>query len=454
MNRRYTQGIYLVKRNHKFILFIGLVLAGAMGALTFFLSPDDGRNEAVVQPSSEMGGSGNELQDIVFPVEVAVARRGDLVKHLQTNGVVRANREAEIVARVNGEIVSVFARNGKFVKQGEVLVKLDDREHQLAYEKASTGLLAAQIEYKTLSSSPFLVDVDSLKLQDLAEEASRKFHAVERQYSNGLMALDEYVRAKREYETDIAYFNAHRSDVIANKSGLSQAKEMYERAKMNLEWTEQRAPFSGYIADCDLSPGMHISSGKTLCRLVDVSKLLVDVEILENEISSIAVGRRAEVSVNAYPTGRFVGKIAAINPVVDPKSKTVRVTLELKNGGTPPENDGILHKDTGEKKETDSRLTVYGSFFLRPGMYATAHLETAVLHDRLMVPREAVLVRDQRTLVFVAQDGLAKWHYVEVGEQNEEYLEIKSGIVAADIVIVSGHYTLAHDAKVSFSIAR
>jgi hypothetical protein len=50
--------------------------------------------------------------------------------------------------------------------------------------------------------------------------------------------------------------------------------------------------------------------------------------------------------------------------------------------------------------------------------------------------------------VFVAQEGLAKWHYVEVGEENEELIEIKSGIAVGDTVIVAGHYTLAHDAKV------
>jgi hypothetical protein len=50
--------------------------------------------------------------------------------------------------------------------------------------------------------------------------------------------------------------------------------------------------------------------------------------------------------------------------------------------------------------------------------------------------------------VFVAQSGLAKWQYVDVGEENDDYIEVKSGVSVEDTVIVAGHYTLAHDAKI------
>jgi len=172
---------------------------------------------------------------------------------------------------------------------------------------------------------------------------------------------------------------------------------------------------------------MQVTAGKVLLKLVDVSRLLVDVEVLENEIGNVSMGSKAGVTVSAYPQETFDGRVVAINPVVDPKSKTVKVTVELQ------ERSGSGGRAGGQ---------------LRPGMYATAKVQTLILRNRLLVPREALLVRDQRTLVFVARDGLAKWHYVEVGEWNEELIEIKSGIAAGDTVIVSGHYTLAHDAKI------
>jgi multidrug efflux pump subunit AcrA (membrane-fusion protein) len=82
-------------------------------------------------------------------------------------------------------------------------------------------------------------------------------------------------------------------------------------------------------------------------------------------------------------------------------------------------------------------------------MFATVLLESEILPSCLLVPKDALLVRDQRTLVFIAQRGLAKWQYVEVGEENERFIEIRSGILVGDTVIVGGHYTLSHDAKVA-----
>jgi multidrug efflux pump subunit AcrA (membrane-fusion protein) len=82
-------------------------------------------------------------------------------------------------------------------------------------------------------------------------------------------------------------------------------------------------------------------------------------------------------------------------------------------------------------------------------MFATVHIETDVLPQRLLVPRAALLVRDGRSLVFTVEHSIAKWHYVETGESNDELLEIRRGLAVGDTVIVDGHYTLAHEAPVS-----
>jgi multidrug efflux pump subunit AcrA (membrane-fusion protein) len=181
---------------------------------------------------------------------------------------------------------------------------------------------------------------------------------------------------------------------------------------------------------------MHLSIGTVLLKLVDVSELYVDVEVLENEVGKIAVGRRAEIKANAYPGETFLGAVVAINPVVDPESKTVKVTIALLGGS------GSRYSLHGSPSPAQSGPR------LKPGMYVTARVETEVLTNRLVVPKASVLVRDQRTLVFVAREGLAKWHYVGLGESNEEVYEIVSGIAEGDTVIVDGHYTLAHEARI------
>jgi len=88
---------------------------------------------------------------------------------------------------------------------------------------------------------------------------------------------------------------------------------------------------------------------------------------------------------------------------------------------------------------------------IKPGMFAQARLDAEIYTNRLLVPKEAILVRDQRKLVFTVEGGLAKWCYVETGFENDDYVEIKSGIAEGDSVIISGHYTLSHDAKIKIT---
>ena len=90
---------------------------------------------------------------------------------------------------------------------------------------------------------------------------------------------------------------------------------------------------------------------------------------------------------------------------------------------------------------------------LRPGMFARALIAGERFEDRLLVPREAILTRDGRPLLFKVEDGRAKWLYVGVGESNDHLVEITSVLQGGtlepgDRVVVSDHLTLAHDAKV------
>lgn len=363
-----------------------------------------------------------ERTDVVSPVRVSVASSGHLVQYTRANGRLRARRELELVARVAGEVSAVHAHNGKFVREGDLIVKLDDREYHLAHEKARSSLLAAQIEYRSLSATPFLQEQDSIGQEQLIARAQDALERARRAYASGMLNEEDLARAEREFETTFAYLKAQRSDVVANKSGLTAARQELERARMNLEWTEIRAPFAGYVANCDLTPGMQVQAGKVVALLIDLKTLLVDVEVLESEAGRVQSGQSVTARVVALPDQTLNGVVRQVNPIVDSKTRTMRVTIELSDGVKAP--------------------------MLKPGMYAIVEIATRVLKDRLLVPREALLVRDQRNLVFRTENGHAKWCYVEVGEQNEQYIEIRSGIAAGDTIIVDGHYTLAHDARI------
>jgi HlyD family secretion protein len=295
-------------------------------------APSGNNNSAVHNPAPGTA-------EVVFAVEAAIARKGDLVKRLTTTGTLRARREVQIVARVGGNIVTVPVQNGDYVRAGQLLLRTDDTEYSLALERATTALLGAQIEFKSMISyDPAVIldssttGSDSLRFKEKVQEARKGLHSLEKQYAEGKVSFAEYARAKRDYESDIAYFTAYRGDVMANKSGLSQARETYERSKLDFIAARITAPFAGYIADLDLSSGMKISAGMELFKLVDVSSLCVDVDVLETEVGKVHRGGIVDVTVPAYPGQQFRGTVVAMNPIVNPKSKTVKVTIELIDG--------------------------------------------------------------------------------------------------------------------------
>ncbi len=82
-------------------------------------------------------------------------------------------------------------------------------------------------------------------------------------------------------------------------------------------------------------------------------------------------------------------------------------------------------------------------------MHAEVEVAAEIYEGRVLVPQEAVLVRGGRKLVFVVEDGRAKWRYVTTGLENERYVEILEGAKEGESVIVEGHLILAHDARVT-----
>jgi len=205
-----------------------------------------------------------------------------------------------------------------------------------------------------------------------------------------------------------------------HRSGLTAAREGVARAELDLEGTRLVAPFGGWIADVRAETGERASANGPLVTLVDLSSIRVRAEVLESDLGRVALGAAATVRFAALPGEAFSGKVAAVAPEVDAERGTGIVYVELENPGAR----------------------------IKPGMYAELDVAGDVHGDRISVPREAVLERDQRLLVFRATGGRAEWQYVETGLESRDRIEITSGVAEGDTVLTAGHLTIAHGAPV------
>lgn len=374
------------------------------------------------------------LGDIIFPVETDTLRRGTLTKFITANGSVRAAQSVDIVARTSGFVEIIPPQNGSVVGKGQTLVRLDSREAAIALKEADDKRIQAQVEFglsfretgDTAASARQIVQMRQEQVAAATKRINAEIAELEQQRTAQRISAKEYADRKTSLEAELLYAGAQRSTVMQSKSGLSAAKNAVEKAQLMLEYCTIKAPFAGVVANAALASGQYVQAGQTLCKVLDVSSLLMDVGVLETELPLLHVGTSAEATFQALPNTTLYGTVLAINPLADPASKTYTVTVRL------------------NANANSKRIT--------PGMFATVRLATEELRNRLLLPRSALLSRDKRSVVFslVGSPGkpTAQWNYVETGAANDNVVEITSGLEAGAVVMTEGHFTLAHGAAV------
>ncbi len=356
-------------------------------------------------------------------VEVVVVHPADFPLRAEATGHLAPWRRAEISAEASGLVLERPVEEGQRVEQGTLLLKVDDRDQQIALLEAEADLLKAQATYAVSTSrddTPTSTDTTRLVL---AREALRQ---AEEAFNRGLLTQAERQEARRRFDAAEVLVGKQRGAVQAVTAGLAQAEQNLERSRLALSRTRIIAPFTGRVADLEVEAGQRVATGQIVLTLLEDDRMKVAVDVLEADLVRMRVGATARVRVPALEGRLFAGTIYAINPSIDPKTGTGRVTVALPN----PQRQLIA------------------------GLFAYVELETQRLAERLVVPADAVLVRQGRDLVFCIEDGRAQWTYVTVGERSGDEVEVVEGLSPGDTVAVAGHFALAHDAPVEIALVR
>lgn len=239
-------------------------------------------------------------------------------------------------------------------------------------------------------------------------------------------AYNQYIKAKNDYDIESRLRNQgtngerNHDELVRISTGFAEAELAYERAKLNLTYATIKAPFSGYISTKEvISKGAYISAGQELGALVDDKKVRVRFDVLESEINSLNEGMQVEITDPSQNS--HTGEIVAVAPQIDPETKTGQVLVEVDN----PE---------GKLK---SGMTVEGRVFVRS------------MESKVKMPREALLERDGRTLVFKLNGEEVEWIYVTPEAMNTKWVLINHPeINPGDTLAVDQHFSISHQQKV------
>ena len=410
----------------KKILTITLIVIGICVAVYFFIIKNGAQSEQA-ETAQEAAEATEKVAETPIPVKVDTARIGELIISLKSPGEAVTNRMVTVKSEVSGIVRKLNVEEGQHVKEGELLLELDDRQFRLELERAQADRLSKLSELlleKQFEGADMALEQSEM---DIIQKAKKEYERIQELYAKGMISENEFEDAYRQYELALIQSGEKKDEIRSASKGLTQAEIAVKTAQMNLEKTRIIAPFSGIVTDIQISPQEHITNGRDLFVLVNISRIQVHARVLESEIGKMKQGREVILRFSAYPDRVFEGRVKSISPIVNPEDKTCKVIVDVAN----------------PKEE------------IKPGMHAEVEIAAEIHENKLLVPQEAILDRGGRKLAFVVQDDLAKWRYVQVGLENDQFAEILpseregEGVKEGETVIVDGHFTLAHDAKVT-----
>ena len=320
----------------------------------------------------------------------------------------------EGVIAVLGDFPLEFVSNGKLVasQEAELYFKKSNIVEKITVKNGdwiTKGNIIASLDSD-------LEKINLLQSEFQVESADLEFTNQMIGYTGGT-DKDEMISDKRRHYLQLS-------------SGLKNAELNLEKSKMELANTVLHAPFSGRVADLETKVMNLPESGKPFCRLIDDRKFEVVFPILESEIGRLKVGQAITMRPFIEDSAFYGGNIVEINPVVNEHGLvTVKALV--------PNNDGKLIQ----------------------GMNVKVFIKDNVPNN-LIVPKEAVVLRNNRQVVFTYSEGKAMWNYQETILENSTSYSIvkeKDGsqvIHPGDTVITIGNLNLAHEAEVKFRMIK
>jgi multidrug efflux pump subunit AcrA (membrane-fusion protein) len=443
--RIYMELKILTKRNYYLKIAVG-ILAFSI-CLACGKSQTEGNRRANTNQAAEDKG-----ETIAITVDKAVSR--EIPAFIQSTGSLIADETSDVAPKSAGKVTNVSANVGQFITQGSVIAKLDERDARLQLAEAQANVRQAEAAVRqaearlglspngTFNSSaiPEVRAANASYEQTLAE--LRQAEANEKRYRDlvetGDVSMINYETFRTQRDTARARVNNAKQQLEGainaakqNNQAIKSAQAAVESSRTQIALAQQaiadtviRAPLSGFISARPVAVGEFVSSSTVVATIVRTNPIKVQLQVAEADIPYVALGRGVSIEVDAYKDRKFGGTVTAVNPSLDPTSRSAVVEAAIEN------NDNAL----------------------RSGMFATGRIVREGGSAGVFVPKSAVY-NDQTTQsyrVFVIQEGIAKLRVVQLGTEENEWIQIVTGVNADEIVATSSLAQLYEGAKVQF----
>jgi HlyD family secretion protein len=341
-------------------------------------------------------------------IQTTLVDQKTIIQTVSASGKIQPEVEVKISPDVSGEIVQLYIMEGDQVEKGDLLLKIKPDTYQSILDRSKAAL-------NTSKSA-----LAKAKAQLIESQAN--FNRNQTLFNKGTISQSEFEKVQASYT--VAQLN-----VEDGEYAVTSAEASLKEAQENLNKTNIYAPISGTISRLNVELGERVvgtaqMAGTELLRLANLNRMEVAVEVNENDINSVNLGDTAIIEVDAFLGEKYKGLVS-----------------EIANSAN------VTGASADQVTNFEVKVRIIKAVNFRPGMTATVDIQSQRAKDVLALPIQAVTTRKDTSggdekieCVFEYQEGIAKMIVVQTGIQDDEYIQILSG-VKDSMEIVKGPYS-------------
>jgi RND family efflux transporter MFP subunit len=401
-------------------------------------------------PQAKADPAGPAAAGQTVRVSTAPVVTRQVMASVQVTGSFVAEETSDVAPPAAGRVTETPVNIGDFVREGQILAKLDDRDAQLRLQLAQAAeqqaeaslrqaqsriglsqgtefdpntvpeVLSAKAAYESAQGQAKLAEADAKRYDNLIKTGDVSRSTYEKAKTAADTAAQQTNAARQQYEAALNSARQNFQGVLNAQASLAGARAQTALARKAVEDTIIHAPFAGYVSARPIAAGSYVALTAKIATLLRITPIKLDLQVPEASEPQLRIGSQVEARVPGYPDRLFRGSVSAINPAVDPNSRTVSVEVKFTNE----------------------------DIALKPGMFASARILLQGRDSGIFLPRAAILTdpSTSSSQVFFIRDGKARVAVVQLGASDGDLVQILSG-VSPEFVVATNHLQELYDGE-------
>jgi len=384
-------------------------------------------------------------------------QRRTITEIVNASGKIYPVIEVKVSPDISGEITELTVLEGDSVTKGQIIARIYADIYSIQANQAASGVAQSQAQVANAQAA-----LEAFKAQ--LDQSEKTYKMQKQLFDDKVISRNEFNLSESNFKSAQANYNAAKQGIKGGQASVQSAQSNLAKANKDLGRTAVLAPMNGVVSLLNVKKGervvgSNLMSGTEMLRIADMAKIEIRVDVSESDIAKVHLGDSAIVTVDAYSTRKFKGMVTQISS----SNNGAATQSALANTSTDVTNYKVYVRLL---PESYSDLLDKGSYPFRPGMSASADIQTKTHLNVLSVPINAVTTRDLNdstakvtgaaktgtadkaaggeddleVVVFIVdKEGNVKKVKVTTAIQDINYIEITEGLKEGDNVI-SGPY--------------